>query len=200
MDYNTNRSKLRLPEYGRHIQDMVEYCRAIEDRNERQACAESIVNILIKLFPEEMDAQQYPCGKAWDTLQILSDFSLDVDFPCPVITEENVRPAPEQIPYNPSDSYMKVYGRIIGDMAKEVANMAETPAKDEAVWRVAMQMKKTLFLHNPEAATDYIVLRDLSCLTGGRINLNPETYRLRELTTLQTSVTKPAAKKKKKKK
>ncbi len=201
MDYNTNRAKLRLPEFGRHIQQMVDYCRTIEDREQRQACAESIASILTRLFPDEMNAAQVPNSKAWDTIQILSDFSLDVDFPCPVISEESVRPAPQRVPYMPPEPPVRIYGRIIENMAKAVADMPETPDKDEAVWRVAMQMKKTLFLHNPEAAEDYIVLRDLCNFTNGRINLNPEVYKLRELSAPQAANnTKTTSKKKNKKK
>lgn len=199
MDYNTNRSKLKLPEFGRNVQQMVDYCRTIEDRDERQACAETIASILCRLFPEEMNAREWPSTKAWDTIQILSDFSLDVDFPCPVITKENVRPAPERVPYLQSHPRMRVYGRVIENMARAVAEMEEGPDKEEAVWRVAMQMKKTLFLHNPEAAEDHIVLRDLCTLTGGAINLNPEVYRLLDFVAPVETASKNAKKKKKKK-
>lgn len=179
MDYNTNRPRLKLPEFGRHIQQMVDYCRTIEDRDERQACAETIAAYLCRLFPDEMNAREWPSTKAWDTIQILADFDLDVDFPCPVITEENVRPTPGRVPYLISQPRMRVYGRIIDDMAKAVCKMEEGPDKEEAVWRIAMQMKKSLFLHNPEAADDFIVFRDLCTLTNGAINLNPEIYHLR---------------------
>ena len=200
MDYNTNRAKLRMPEFVRNIQQMVDYCRSIEDRQARQACAESIASILCRLFPEEMGAQ-WPNTKAWDTIQILAGFDLDVDFPCPVITEENVRPEPVKIPYFVNAPQMKIYGRIIENMACAVADMEEGPDKEEAVWRLAMQMKKILFAHNSEAAEDYIVLRDLAQLTKGRINLNPDVYRLREIAVpAQQNTTTAKSKKKKKKK
>lgn len=134
------------------------------------------------------------------TIQILADFDLDVDFPCPVITEENVRPTPERVPYLISQPRMRVYGRIIDDMAKAVCKMEEGPDKEEAVWRIAMQMKKSLFLHNPEAADDFIVFRDLCTLTNGAINLNPEIYHLRNFIAAEQPAAAKNAKKKKKKK
>lgn len=200
MDYNTQRDKLRLPEYGRNIQQMVDYCLSIQDREQRQRCAETIASILCRLFPEEMNTAQWPDTKAWDTIQILADFKLDVDFPVTVITEENARPEPERVEYMKSDPQMRVYGRIIENMVKAVADMPDGPDKEEAVWRVAMQMKKNLFSHNPEAAEDYIVLRDLAHLTDGRINLNPEVYRLREIASSQMPASLNAKNKKKKKK
>lgn len=95
---------------------------------------------------------------------------------------------------------MRVYGRVIENMAKAVADLPDGPDKEEAVWRVAMQMKKSLFTHNPEAADDYIVLRDLAHLSGGRINLNPEIYHLREFAIPQQADASSRNKKKKKKK
>lgn len=179
---------------------MVDYCRTIEDRDERQACAETIAAYLCRLLPDEMNAREWPSTKAWDTIQILADFDLDVDFPCPVITEENVRPTPERVPYLISQPRMRVYGRIIDDMAKAVCKMEEGPDKEEAVWRIAMQMKKSLFLHNPEAADDFIVFRDLCTLTNGAINLNPEIYHLRNFIAAEQPAAAKNAKKKKKKK
>lgn len=52
LDYNTTREKLVLPEYGREIQQMVDYCVGLEDRKERQRCAESIIKIMDRMFPE----------------------------------------------------------------------------------------------------------------------------------------------------
>ena len=52
LDYNTQREKLVMPEYGREIQQMVDYCVQLEDRNERQHCAEAIIVIMDRMFPE----------------------------------------------------------------------------------------------------------------------------------------------------
>ena len=51
LDYNTMREKLVLPEYGREIQQMVDYCVQLEDRKERQRCAESIIKITCAIVP-----------------------------------------------------------------------------------------------------------------------------------------------------
>lgn len=201
MEYNTNREKLRLPEFGRHIQKMVNYCLTIEDRNERQVCAESIVSILMRLFPEEMSASESTNSKAWDTMQILSDFKLDIDYPCSVIADDNYKPKPELIPYNIANPRMRTYGRVIENMANAVADMPDDENKEEAVWRVAMQMKKVLFEHNPEAADDNIVLRDLANMTNNKIKLNPEVYRLRDfMLSSENGDSNSKSKKKKKKK
>ena len=42
MEYNTELKRLILPEYGRNIQNMVDYCLTIEDKEERMRCANSI--------------------------------------------------------------------------------------------------------------------------------------------------------------
>ena len=51
LDYNTQRERLRMPEYGRSISQMVEHCIGIENRQERQACAENIIKIMEKMHP-----------------------------------------------------------------------------------------------------------------------------------------------------
>lgn len=80
LDYNTQREKLVLPEYGRTIQNMVDYCMTIEDRDERQKCAESIVAIMDRMFPQNSATEDHE-RKLWDQLALISDFKLDIDYP-----------------------------------------------------------------------------------------------------------------------
>lgn len=59
MIYNTQLKKLVLPEYGRNIQQMVDYCKTIEDREERNRCARTIIDTMGNLFPELRDTPDY---------------------------------------------------------------------------------------------------------------------------------------------
>ena len=80
LDYNTQREKLVMPEYGREIQQMVDYCVQLEDRNERQHCAEAIIAIMDRMFPENRGVENHE-QKLWDHLAIMSGFQLDIDYP-----------------------------------------------------------------------------------------------------------------------
>ena len=93
LTYNTRLKRLILPEYGRNIQKMVNHCLSLEDRDERTRCAHSIVRAMEMLFPAEGDPEEYK-RKLWDHLAIMADFSLDIDWPCPVIQSEELKTQP----------------------------------------------------------------------------------------------------------
>ncbi|MEE1021857.1 MAG: DUF4290 domain-containing protein [Muribaculaceae bacterium] len=193
--YNTAQPKMALPEYGRTIQHMVDFCLTIADREERTSCAYAIVDTMSTLFPEFM-GENGDTSKFWDHINVMSGFRLDIDFPCEVMTEEHLNPKPRKIPYTSSRLRYRHYGKLIERMVKEVADMEEGPEKDELVSMSANHLKKLLIAHNREAMTDAKVLRDLSDYSEGRIDLDPERYLLHEFNV----VAPPAGSKKKKKK
>lgn len=90
MEYNTQQRKLSLPEYGRSVQNMVDYALTIEDRAERQRCANTIVNIMGGMFPYLRDAEDSN-RKLWDHLAIMADFKLDIDYPVEIVKKESLR-------------------------------------------------------------------------------------------------------------
>lgn len=193
--YNTAQPKMALPEYGRTIQHMVDFCLTIADREERTSCAYAIVDTMSTLFPEFM-GENGDTSKFWDHINVMSGFRLEIDFPCEVMTEEHLNPKPRKIPYTSSRLRYRHYGKLIERMVKEVADMEEGPEKDELVSMSANHLKKLLIAHNREAMTDAKVLRDLSDYSEGRIDLDPERYLLHEFNV----VAPPAGSKKKKKK
>ena len=98
MQYNTQEKRLALPEYGRNIQNMVDYCVAISDREERTHCANTIINIMGNMFPHLRDINDFK-HILWDHLAIMSNFSLYIDYPYEVIKKENLYIKPPKLPY-----------------------------------------------------------------------------------------------------
>ena len=98
MTYNTQREKLILPEYGRGIQEMVAICLGIEDRAQRQLCAETIVGIMATMNPEGRQQADYE-HKLWDQLAILSNYQLDIDWPYEVVKQEEMTARPRPLKY-----------------------------------------------------------------------------------------------------
>ena len=96
MTYNTQREQLILPEYGRTIQQMVDICVTLDDRAERQQCAESIVAIMEQMNP---DVRKYPDyeHKQWDQLAIMSGYRLDIDYPFEVERKEEMTAKPKPL-------------------------------------------------------------------------------------------------------
>lgn len=189
--YNTGMPDLPMPEYGRNIQQMVDYCVSIPDREERTHCAHSIVAVMANMFPENRDIQKF-----WDHVNVMSGFKLDIDFPVEVIGEEGMHPKVSKIPYTLSRFRYRHYGKIIEAMIDKVAAMEDGEEKDDLISMIAHHMKKLMMVHNKEGMTDAKILRDLYVYSGGRIDLNPETYVLREF----KEIKEPAPQKKKKKK
>jgi len=179
MIYNTQQRPLLLSEYGRNVQNMIDYCLTITDREQRNLCAKAIVGVMRRLTPQQANTPEKE-QKLWDHLNIMSGFALDVDFPVPVLGQEEMHPTPAGIPYSDRRIKWRHYGRNIEQMVNRVADLEDGPDKDALISMIAHQMKKLMLVHNPEGVDDAKILRDLSVYSGGRINLDPETYPLHE--------------------
>lgn len=193
--YNTQLPLMKLPEYGRNIDKMVDFCVGIPDVEERTRCAYTIAHIMKNLFPESFSG---PDGekKVWDHINIISNFRLDIPFPVEVSTREEMHPKPNKIPRGSKPIRRRVYGRSIQLMIEAVADMEDGPEKDTLISLIAHQMKKLMLAHNKEGVDDARILRDLADYSDGRIALNPATYILHEFKDVTPEV---SGKKKKKK-
>lgn len=194
--YNTGIDRLVLSEYGRHIQDMVRHCMTIEDREQRNLCAASIVDTMAVIAPANV-GHGGDRKKLWDHLNIISGFKLDIDWPEGVATEAPALYEHAALPYASSHPGMRHYGRTIEIMARKVAEMENSPEKDVAVAMVANHMKKLLVINNPQSATDARVLHDLSVFTEGAIDLDPASYVLKDFQEFESPVRKVRKKKRK---
>lgn len=194
--YNTGMPNLKMAEYGRNIQNLVDFCVGIPDREERTRCAYAIAEVMTTLFPA-LKKDPNDRKKIWDHINIMSEFRLDIDFPVPVVTEEEVNPTPEPIPYsNAREIDFRYYGRHIQNMVKTVAEMEESEEKQTLIGVIANHMKKMLLAHNKEAVSDRKVLRDLCFMSDGKIDLLPGDIQLYDYQEVET----PAGKKQNKKK
>ena len=179
LTYNTQLKKLVLPEYGRNIQQMVDHCLTIEDKEERTRCAYSIINTMGNLFPNLRDIEDFK-HKLWDHLAIMSDFKLDIDYHCDVIKPESLNSFPEKVDYYTSPIKYRHYGRSIELMIAKASSMPEGEERDALILLIANHMKKLMLSVNSEGVDDTKILKDLRELSHGAINLNPENYHLHE--------------------
>jgi len=194
LTYNTQLSRLVLPEYGRNIQNMVDHCIKIKDRDLRTQCAYSIVSAMATLFPELKSGGEYN-HKLWDHLMIMSNFQLDIDFPCDVIKEENLNTYPDKVEYTSGNFRFRHYGATVEKMIAKACEMPEGEERDELVMLIAYQMKKLMMGFNREGADDAKVFNDLAIMSHGQIRLSTENVKLREI----IEPAKPTGKKKRKK-
>ena len=159
-----------MPEYGRAVQEMVEYAVTIPDRAERQHCANTIINIMGSMFPTLRDVPDFQ-GKLWDHLAFMSDYKLDIDYPCEITRLEKSKQVPDHIDYPAGDIRYRHYGHILPSLVKVAVNMPEGPERSQLVRLLAVQMKKDLMTWNKEMVSDERIADDLAYFSNGRLNL-----------------------------
>ncbi len=196
--YNSQLKKLALPEYGRNIQQMVDYCCTIEDREERTKCAYSIISTMGNLFPQLRDEADY-VHKLWDHLAIMSDFKLDIDYPYEVVKAETLDSRPDPMNYKLENIKMRHYGKLIERMIERACEYPDGEEKDALVMLIANHMKKQIFQINKEDVDDAKIFNDLAFYSKGRITLDPATHTLHQFKEAPTAAPKQQGKKKKKK-
>jgi len=169
MEYNTARKPLIIPEYGRHIQEMVDYCVSLEDEKERNEFAQIIIDVMGELNPHLRDVPDFQ-HKLWDQLFIMSEFKLDVNSPYPKPTQEQVYSKPNKIPYPGSEYKYKYYGKNIRKMI-EVALTWEGDKQEGLIMVIANHMKKCYLIWNKDTVEDSTIFEHLFELSDGRIDL-----------------------------
>ena len=177
MQYNTQQKKMALPEYGRSIQNMVDYAVTIPDRAQRQRCANTIISIMGNMFPQLRDVPEFK-HKLWDHLAIMSDFKLDIDYPYEVIRKNELDTKPEPIPYPSNKMHYRHYGRTLEVLIKKACELPEGDEKQNLVALICNHMKKDYMTWNKDTVDDQKIAEDLAELSEGKLQLTPELLRL----------------------
>lgn len=170
MEYNTSRTPLRMPEYGRIIQNMVEKCKATSDREERNRMAMVIVDFMEQRNPQLRNEENYR-HKLWDHLFILSGYDLDVDTPYPFPTPEELNQKPKPMGYPKLQGDFKFYGKSILQLIEMAINLEESEKKSALIEVIANNMKKSYNIYNKEHVTDEVIFRHLKELSNNRLDL-----------------------------
>ena len=165
MDYNTNREKLIMPEYGRHIQKMIEQVRQIPDREKRNEQIRAVVSVMEILNPHLAEQPDFR-HKLWDHVQFIAGFDLDVDSPYPVPTREEFSAPPEIVPMPKEPLAAAHYGRNIQNMIKVIAAMPEDETRDRMIKSMAVYMRQQYLIWN----------KDIERLSGGTLTVPPHIH------------------------
>lgn len=170
LEYNTERPHLIIPEYGRHLQKMVDHCLAIEDKEARNKCAKSIIAVMGNLNPHLRDVPDFQ-HKLWDQLFIISDFKLDVDSPYPKPSLEELRERPQPLGYPQNHPKYRFYGNNIKRMIDVARGWDEGDMKNALVINIANHMKKSFLNWNKDTVEDSVIFQHLYELSEGEFNL-----------------------------
>jgi hypothetical protein len=183
MDYNTQLKKLALPEYGRNIQNMVDYCLTISDRDERKKCANTIINIMGNMFPHLRDVNDFK-HILWDHLAIMSDFKLDIDYPYEIIKKEDLNIKPGKLEYSQKNMSYRHYGKVLEKMIKLTIDYPEGEEREQLIWLILNHMKKSYVQWNKEV-DDVKIFQDLYDLSNKRIDKRDSGIKLPEVKEFQ---------------
>lgn len=180
LDYNTQREKLVLPEYGRVIQNMVDYCMTLKDRSERQKCAETIIAVMHRMFPANQDTEAYN-RKLWDQLAMMSGFKLDIDYPYDINEAKGMSAKPHPMSYPMKRIPIRHYGNLMFEVFDRLKKMAPGPERDELVRITANQMKRDLVQWSHGSSDDEKVASDLARFTDGKIQLDLSNFKFEKI-------------------
>lgn len=172
--------ELILPEYGRNIQNMVEIAMKIEDRNERNRCARSIINCMGNLFPYLRDNEAFQ-HKLWDHLALMSNFELDINYPFEITPAEEIHPTPEAIPLPNNQIRERHYGRFIDNFIGRISTDQNILSNQQLLLVIANFMKRCYSTYNQDVINDEIILDDLYRLSNGKIDLRNKNIKLQEI-------------------
>ena len=173
LEYNSERSKLIIPEYGRHIQKMVEHAVTIEDDAERNKVVKSIISVMGNLNPHLRDVPDFQ-HMLWDQLFIISDFKLNVESPFPIPTREELYERPEGLEYPQNFPKYRFYGNNIKRMIDVAVKWEKGDKRDGLVYTIANHMKKCFLNWNKDTVDDKVIFGHLAELSDGKIVINPE--------------------------
>ena len=207
--YNTQMPKVKLPEYGRNIQELVSYCKTIPDREKRTRYAYGIVSIMGDLYPDA-DKVENLKQILWDHLALISNYELDIDYPVEIITKDSLNDSPEKLP-NPQNAFIqwRMYGKMIEEMVQKACQMEDEEQRIRLFELCANHMKLHFHKTHPTAdEDDNKIIHDLITLAGSDYEkeiLKVYLYTAKELEENNQYdpsklVAAPAKKKKKKKK
>lgn len=170
LEYNSLRSPLAIPEYGRHLQKLIDQVLEIEDREKRNKAAQYVISVMGSLNPHLRDVPDFQ-HKLWDQLFIMSNFQLDVDSPYPIPSREELYQRPERLNYPQNFPKYRFYGNNITSMIDVALKWEEGEMKNALILVIANHMKKCYLSWNKETVEDEVIFEHLLELSNGKINL-----------------------------
>jgi hypothetical protein len=170
LEYNAERPHLIIPEYGRHLQKLIDQAKVITDREERNKAARYIIQVMGSLNPHLRDVPDFQ-HKLWDQIFIMADFMLDVDSPYPIPSRDVINLKPERLLYPQKNPKYRFYGNNIKYMIEVANKWEEGEMKSALVKVIANHMKKSYLSWNKDTVTDTVIFEHLYELSEGTINL-----------------------------
>ena len=173
MTYNSTRSDLAIPEYGRTIQEMVDHLKSLADKEERNKCANAIVSIMGSVVPQEGDKEEVQ-KKLWGQLYLMANYDLDVDCPGETPTRESRTEPPARLDYPNAQSRLGHYGQMTRDLIEKAKTYEEGEEKAALVLTIANLMKRHYLTWNRATVENTLIAEQLKEMSDGALTLSEE--------------------------
>ena len=176
--YNTDTTKLLIPEYGRNIQKMVQHAIKIEDTEQRNKSANVIIKVMDLINPNTNNSNsEEHAQKLWAHLHIISNFELEVESPYKKPEKESYQSKPDEVPYPKNDIRFKHYGKIMEDMVKSASELSEGEDKEKLVKHIANLLKTSYLQWNRDSVNDSLIIKQLEELSVGKLTISADKLR-----------------------
>ncbi|MCL6296114.1 DUF4290 domain-containing protein [Jejuia spongiicola] len=189
LEYNTEREHLIIPEYGRHMQKMINHAKTRETKEERNKLAKAIISVMGNMQPHLRDVPDFQ-HKLWDQLFIMSNFELDADSPFPKPSKELLEEGPEPLKYPQNHPKYRFYGNNIKTMIDVANTWEESELKNALLFTIANHMKKCFLNWNKDTVEDAVIFNHLFELSNGKIDLRNSEEDLSASSSLMRTKTK----------
>ena len=173
MEYNTQREKIQITDYGRNIYKLIDKAKVIENREQRNAMANVIINVMAQVNPSVKNDVDYK-HKLWDHLMLMSNYELDVDCPYPISRDNNIDFTPRPLKYKNHRIQYKHYGKVLEDLIEKITDYPEGEEKNVLIELIAHQMKKSYLIWNRDTVSDELILEQFEQLTHGKLKLKDD--------------------------
>jgi hypothetical protein len=175
LDYNTQREKLVMPEYGREIQKMVDLAVGLPTKEERNQCAQAIIHQMENKNPQLRTTPDYE-QTLWDHLYLMSHRELDIDWPFDVSEADKILSKPQPMKLPSETIRLRHYGHLIEELFEQLKNMPEGEERAALVKKTANQMKRDLVMWGHGSSDNERIASDLARFTDGKIQLDLNNF------------------------
>jgi len=179
LEYNTEREHLIIPEYGRHIQKMINHAITQDSKEERNKLAKAIISVMGNMQPHLRDVPDFQ-HKLWDQLFIMSNFKLDVDSPFEKPSKEILNSKPDPLKYPQNYPKYRFYGNNIKIMIGAASSWEDSEIKNALVFTIANHMKKSFLCWNKDTVEDSVIFDHLFELSNGKLDIRNTENKLSE--------------------
>ena len=180
LDYNTQREKLVMSEYGREIQKMIEIASELPTKEERLKCAYTIIKLMETKNPQLKENDDFE-QTLWNHLYLMSHRELEIDWPFDISEADSILSKPKPMNLPKDGVKLRHYGRLVEELFEKLKTMPEGEERDTLVRYTANQMKRDLVQYGHGYMDDERIADDLARFTDGVIQIDLSTFKFEKV-------------------